>query len=147
MEIHALKLVVSEEGVNALLNEYLPDDFTVEDLSVRIAPDGLHVQGVYPTVFIKVPFETHWAIKIVEGHIHAQLVTIKVSGVPGTMFRKLVLDMIAEIMEREPGIALLEETVRIDLESVAHSKKLKLRCNLRAVYCEAGHLLLEAGRD
>src|SRR5580704_11473400 len=102
MEIHALKLVVTEEGINTLLAEYLPDDFTVEDLSVRIKPEGLHILGVYPTVFVKVPFETHWEMKIVDGKVHARLMSLQVSGVPGSMFRKLVLEMIQETLEGEP---------------------------------------------
>ena len=147
MEIHALKLVVTEEGLNALLAEYLPDDFTVENLRVRITPEGLHILGVYPTVFVKVPFETHWEMKIVDGKVHARLMTLQVSGVPGSMFRKLVLEMIQETLEGEPGIVLVEETLRIDVDAVAHGKKVTLQCNLRDVRCDAGKLLLEAGRD
>ena len=88
MEIQALKLVISEQGINDLLDEYLPADFTVENLNVRIQPEGLFITGAYPTVFVKVPFETHWDMKIVAGQVHARLVTIMVSGIPGSMFRQ-----------------------------------------------------------
>jgi hypothetical protein len=147
MEIHALKLVVSEEGVNSLLAAYLPRDAAVENLSVRIMPEGVHVRGDYPTAFGKVPFETHWEMRIVAGRLDARLVGLKVSGVPGNMFRKMVLELIREVLESNPGVMLEQETLQIDVETVARSKKLLLRCNLRDVRCEAGLLLLEAGRE
>jgi hypothetical protein len=146
MEIHALKLVLSEEGINALLDAYVPEDASVENLRVRITPEGLHILGDYPTVFGKVPFETHWEMRIVAGKVHARLVGLKVSGVPGNLFRAMVLELIQDVLDREPGIVLEEETLLIDVESVARSKKVLLRCNLRDVRCEAGRLLLEAGR-
>ena len=147
MEIFALKLAVSEAGFNALLTEYLPEDAAVENLRVRIAPEGVYILGDYPTVFGKVPFETHWELRIVAGQVHARLVALKVSGVPGNMFRKMVLDLMQEVLANEPGIVLDQETLRIDVEKVAASKKVSLRCNLREVRCEAGRLMLEAGRD
>jgi len=146
MEIHALKLVLSEEGINALLDAYVPEDASVENLRVRITPEGLHVLGDYPTVFGKVPFETHWEMRIVAGKVHARLVGLKVSGVPGNLFRAMVLELIQDVLDREPGIVLEEETLLIDVESVARAKKVLLRCNLREVRCEAGRLFLEAGR-
>jgi hypothetical protein len=147
MEIFALKLAVSEEGVNTLLAEYLPENATVENLRVHIAPEGVHLLGDYPTVFGKVPFETHWEILIVAGQVHARLVALKVSGVPGNMFRKMVLDLIQEVLDSEPGVVLDQETLCINVDTVARSKKVWLQCNLRDVRCEAGRLVLEAGRD
>jgi len=146
MEIHALKLVVSEEGINTLLGAYVPEDASVENLRVRISPEGLHVLGDYPTVFGKVPFETHWDLRIVSGRVHARLLTLKVSGMPGNLFRTMVLDLIQDALEREAGIVLEDETLLIDVDTVARSKNLLLRCNLRDLRCEAGQLLLQAGR-
>ncbi len=145
MEIHALKLVVSEEGINSLLAAYVPADATVENLRVRILPEGVHILGDYPSVFGKVPFETNWEMQIVTGRVHARLVGLKVSGVPGNLFRKMVLDLIQETLNHEPGIVLEQETLRIDVEKVALGKKVLVRCNLRSLRCEAGRLLLDAG--
>jgi hypothetical protein len=147
MEIQALKLVVSEEGVNSLLAAYVPEDAAVENLRVRIAGEGVSILGNYPTVFGKVPFETLWEMGIVAGRVHARLVALKVSGVPGNMFRKMVLDLIQEVLQREQGVVLEEETLRIDVEAVARSKNVLLLCNLRTMRCEAGRLLVEAGRE
>jgi hypothetical protein len=146
MEIHALKLVLSEEGINALLDAYVPEDASVESLRVRITAEGLYILGDYPTVFGKVPFETHWEMRIVAGQVHARLVGLKVSDVPGNLFRAMVLQVIQDVLARERGIVLQEETLLIDVETVARSKNVLLRCNLREVRCEPGQLLLEAGR-
>ena len=147
MEIFALKLAVSEAGFNALLTEYLPEDAAVENLRVRIAPEGVHVLGDYPTVFGKVPFETHWEMRVVTGQVYARLLALKVSGVPGNLFRKMVLDLIQEVLEGEPGVVLDQETLRIDVEKVAASKHVALICHLREIRCETGRLMVEAGRD
>jgi hypothetical protein len=147
MEIHELKLVVSEEGINSLLVAYLPEDASVENLRVRITPAGVYIQGDYPTVFGKVPFETHWEMRVVAGRVHARLVALKVSGVSGNLFRKMVLDVIQDVLDSDQAVVLEEETLRIDVETLARSKKVLLRCNLRDVRCEAGRLLLEAGTN
>jgi hypothetical protein len=147
MEIHTLKLVVSEDGINALLDAFVPEDASVDNLRVRITPEGLHILGDYSTVFGKVPFDTLWDMRIVAGCIHARLAALKVSGVPGNLFRTTVLDLIQDLLDRNAGIVLEEETLLIDVETVARSKRLLLRCNLRDVRCEAGRLLLEAGHD
>jgi hypothetical protein len=147
MEIHALKLEMSEESINRVVGAYLPDDASVENLRVRIGPEGVHVRGDYPTVFGTVPFETHWELRVVAGLVHARLVALSVSGAPGNLFRGMVLDVIRDALGREGGVVLEQETLRIDVEAVAHSKQVLLRCNLREVRCEAGRLVLEAGRD
>jgi len=147
MEIHELKLAVTEEGINGLLAAYLPEDASVENLRVRITPAGVHVLGDYPTVFGKVPFETHWEMRVNAGLLHARLVALQVSGTPGNMFRTMVLGLIQEALGSGEGVQLEHETLRIDVDTVARSKNVFLRCNLRAVRCEAGRLLLEAGRD
>ena len=147
MEIHALKLEMSEEGINRVLGAYLPVDASIENLRVRICTEGLHVRGDYPTVFGTVPFETHWELRVVAGRVHARLLTLSVSGAPGNLFRGMVLDVIRDALGREAGVVLEQETLRIDVEAVARSKQVLLRCNLREVRCEAGRLLLEAGRD
>jgi hypothetical protein len=146
MEIHQLKLVLTEEGINGLLAAYVPEGSSVENLRVRITTEGVHVFGDYSTAFGKVPFETHWDLRVLAGRVHARLVELKVSGVPGNMFRKMVLDLIQDVLDSEQGVVLEEETLRIDVDLVARSKKVSLRCNLSDVRCEAGRLLLEAGR-
>jgi hypothetical protein len=125
----------------------LPEDASVENLRVRITPAGVHVLGDYPTVFGKVPFETHWEMRVSAGLVHARLVALQVSGTPGNMFRTMVLGLIQEALGSGEGVQLEQETLRIDVDTVARSKNVLLRCNLRAVRCEAGRLLLEAGRD
>jgi hypothetical protein len=147
MEIYELKLAVSEQGINSLLDAYLPEDAAVENVCVRIAPEGVFIQGNYPTVFGKVPFETQWEMRIVGGQVHSRLAALKVSGVPGNLFRKMVLDQIREVLANEQGIELEDDTLRIDVETIAQSKSVLLRCNLRDLRCEPGRLLLIAGRD
>ena len=40
MEIQALRLIITEDDLNALVQEHLPADSPVENLHIRLAPEG-----------------------------------------------------------------------------------------------------------
>lgn len=147
MEIQALKLLVPEDALNRLLAEHLPKDVPVQKLAVRLAPEGIRVQGEYPTVFMKVAFESLWALGVVAGQVEARLVDVKVSGIPATMLRGVIFKVLKENVSDEPGIAVEGETLRIDVDRVLAAKGLPLKVNLRSVVCGAENLVVEAGTD
>jgi hypothetical protein len=146
MEILALKLLVPEDDVNGLLAEHLPKDVPVRKLTVRLTPEGIRVQGEYPTVFMNVAFESLWAIAVVVGQLELRLADVKVSGFPATMLRGVIFKMLRESTPREPGLSVQGETLRIDLEQFLAAKGLPLKVNLQGVLCSLGSLTVEAGQ-
>ena len=147
MEIQALKLSVPEDAVNRLLAEHLPKDVPVQKLAVRLTPEGVRVQGEYPTVFMKVAFESLWTLGVTAGQLEARLADVKVSGIPATMLRGVIFKVLKENVPNEPGISVEGETLRVDVDRALAAKGLPLKVNLRGVVCGAGNLLIEAGTD
>src|SRR5271168_3694398 len=116
MEIQALKLFLSEDSVNRILTERLPKDVSVDKLRVHLVPEGVRVQGEYPTVFMNVAFETLWSIAVAAGQLELRLADVKVSGFPATMLRGVIFKVLKESIAREPGLTVAGETLRIDLD-------------------------------
>ena len=76
MELHALRLSLTEQDLNDLLRKYLPKDVEIDDLRVRLTDGCIHVGGIYP-FFIQVRFETVWEVGVENGHASARLASFK----------------------------------------------------------------------
>ena len=62
MELQSFKLFVTDTDVAALTTKLLEKNDAVENLKVRLTPEGVLVEGDYPTAFFKVHFETVWLL-------------------------------------------------------------------------------------
>src|SRR5947209_5347088 len=100
MELHALRLSLTEQDLNDLLRKYVPRDAEVEDLRVKLADGAIHVTGVYP-FFFPVRFETVWEIGIENGHVSARLASFKAMGVPGNIFKSAVVKIVEDVARQE----------------------------------------------
>jgi hypothetical protein len=145
MEIQSLRMLLAEQDVNQLLKDHLPKEYAVENPRVRISEQGILFAGEYPTVFVKVPFETVWEMAVADGLLLAKLAAIRVSGVPASMFRGVLLDVIQEAVSREAGVHLEDEVIHINLEQAARARKVPLRMKLKRVQHSDGVLVIEAG--
>jgi hypothetical protein len=145
MEILALKLFVAEDDLNRLLTEHLPKDVPVQKLIIRLTPEGVRVHGEYPTVFMKVAFESLWTLAAVAGQLEVRLADVKVSGFPATMLRGVIFKMLKESTTKEPGLTVDGETLRINLDAFLAAKGLPLKVNLREVLCSVGSLVIASG--
>src|SRR5262245_17103648 len=115
MEIHSLKVTITEADLNALVQKHLDNDQPIEDLRIRIKPDGVHVKGVYP-LFINVSFETHWELGIESGKVCARLVNLRALGVPGNVFKSAIVKLIADAAKGEPWLRFERDTVTVDVD-------------------------------
>jgi hypothetical protein len=145
MEIQSLRVLLAEQDVNQLLTDHLPKEYAIENPRVSISPEGVLFSGEYPTIFVKVPFETLWETAVVNGLLVARLTAIKVSGVPASMFRNVLMDVIQEAVAREAGVHLEDEAIHINLEEAARARKVPLRMELKRVEHSSGVLIIEAG--
>ena len=100
MELHALRLSLTEQDLNDLLRKYLPKDVEVEDLRVKLSTQGIHVTGIYP-FFIPVHFETIWEVGVETGHATARLASFKAMGVPGNIFKSAVVKIVEDIAKQK----------------------------------------------
>src|SRR5262245_12357088 len=143
MEIQALRLIITEDDLNALVQQHLPPDSPVENLHIRVAADGVFVKGVYP-LFINVSFETQWEVSVVAGKVQARLATLRALGVPGNVINSAVLKLVADAAEKEPWLRVDKDTVIADVDAALAKEGLRARTNLARVTCAAGQIVVEA---
>jgi hypothetical protein len=146
MEILSLKAAVTEQDLNDLLRKHGPKIEPVEDLKIRIAPEGLYVEGVYP-LLVNVKFEALWELSVESGKVAARLANLRALGIPASLFRTTVLKLIAEAVKSDDWLEVDHETVRVDVDRLLLKEGLTARTNLRAVSCQSGTLLLECAAD
>lgn len=145
MEIHSLKVSVTEQEINELAAEAPSGKSSVENLSVRLTPEGILVSGVYPVMFMKVGFETLWQVKGAGSIVEARLANITVSGLPAGKLRGVLVKTLRDLLEGEPGVRVTDEAIYVDLSKLTALQRLRLRIHLTGVYCTPGHLIIEAG--
>lgn len=145
MEIHTLKLSVTEQELTELATELPGKKSPVENLRVRLTPEGIVVLGDYPTMLMKMAFETLWQVKGVGSVVEARLANIKVSGLPASMLRGVLIKTLRDVLAREPGVSVTDEAIHVDLSKHPSVQRLRLRINLTSVTCVTGNLVIEAG--
>lgn len=144
MELHALKLSLTEQDLNDLLRKYLPKDVEIDDLRIKCSERGIHVSGVYP-FFIPVRFDTIWEIGVEAGHATARLASIKAMGVPGNIFKSAVVKIVENIAKKENWIRIVGDRFLADVELGCSKYAVLARLHLKSIVVKPGSLLLEAG--
>ena len=143
MEIHALKMSVTEQDINALLQKHLPADQPIEDLTATLSPKGLTVAGVYP-LFINVHFETLWQIGLDGGCITARLEHFKAMGVPGNIFKSAVVKMIEDVAGTESWLRIQGDTLWVDVDCCIAKYAFPAQTHLKSVECLPGQIVIQA---
>jgi hypothetical protein len=144
VEIQALKLLITEEDLNEVVVNRLPEDPEIRKLRIKLAPEGVYVTGVYQMVF-NVPFETLWELAVAGGKLTARLSGFKAMGLPVSMFKSMLMNVVAEAASPIDAIEAMDDTLRLDLERLLAREGFSVRANLTGVRCHSGHLVLEAG--
>ena len=144
MEIHSLQLSISEQDLNALLTAMPSGKNAVENLRVRLTPEGIVVLGDYPMMLMKMSFETLWEVKGMGSVVEARLASIKVSGLPASMLRGVLLKTLRDTLAKEPGVRVDDGAISIDLSKLRTTQKIPLHINLTSVRCSPGSLLIVA---
>jgi hypothetical protein len=145
MEIQTLRLSIAEEEINALWVEFGPEDPPVENVRVRLTPEGIVVLGDYPMMLMRMAFQTLWEVKGYGSMIEARLASVQVSGLPASMLRGVLLKTLRDTIAQQPGVRVEEESILFDLSQHPALQKLRLKINLTGVHCVPEELVLEAG--
>jgi hypothetical protein len=146
MEIQSFKLFVTDDDLAALTAKMLRDHHdSIEELKVRLTPEGVVLQGEYPTTFFKVPFETVWQFRAAGPMVQLSLSSVKVAGLPGGILRGALMKMVRDAVSGEKGIEVRDETISIHVADVARAQGVELRVHFTAVRMSIGSAVLEAG--
>ena len=144
MEITQLRASVTDQDLNELMRRHLPPGVPVQDIKIGIVPQGIVIQGVYPA-FVKVAFETLWEAAIQQGRLTLKLSQLKAMGVGGNMFRGAILKQIAEGVQGKDWVALVDDTLILDLDKLLQRSGMAAETNLTRLTCETGRMVWEAG--
>src|SRR4051812_18237406 len=145
MRIEALKLTLSDGDINGLLEKHLRDSGPVEELRVRLTPEGVMVQGQYPALFMKVSFEMLWELSAAGAEVWARLASVTVGGLPAGMLRGVLLKVFRDSAEEQPGVEVGDESIRIHVEQFLRARGVPVQFHFTALRCGSGSLTLEAG--
>jgi hypothetical protein len=94
---------------------------------------------------MKVNFETVWQLEPHGHEIYARLESIQLSGLNASLFRGMLVPMIAEMIEREPGLRMEEDLVIIDTVTLAKSEQVELEVRWQEIRTGEGSWELIAG--
>jgi hypothetical protein len=143
MEIHALRIVISEQWLCRLAVDAMPPDAGMRDVRVRLAAEGVYVYGSYQ-MLVGVPFEMLWELSVRAGKIAAKLADVKVARLGAGLLKSTLLGQLAGMAAKIEGLSLQEDTLLVDLDRLLASKGYPARTNLRLVRCTEGSLLIES---
>src|SRR5947209_6363589 len=115
MEIQALKVFFTDADVAVLAARHLAGSDAVEDLEVRLTPEGVVLTGKYPATFFTVSFETVWRVSAAGPEIRIMLDTIRVAGLPAKLLRGALMKTVRDRVEGEAGVRVDGETVVINV--------------------------------
>jgi hypothetical protein len=134
MKIHALHLQITDSDLAPLVSEISRRAEEIEHLALRLRPEGLILSGQYPTPFgMKVNFDTLWQLEPHGHEIHARLTSIHLSGLNASLFRGMLLPMVAEMIEQEPGLRMEEDVILIDTVALAKSEQVDLEIHWQEI--------------
>ena len=144
MELHALRLSLTEQDLNDLIRKYMPKNVDVEDLRVKFADKLIHVTGIYP-FFFPVRFETIWEVGVENGHAAARLASFKAMGVPGNIFKSAVVKVVEDLAKQENWIRIVGDRFLADLELGCSKYAVLAHLHLKSITVQPGMMMLEAG--
>lgn len=143
MEIHALKLSITEADLNDLAREHLPKDAPVRNLRVRIEEGVVRIGGDCPKLFVPVPFDTSWELSVEQRNVRIRLAGVSVIGLPANIFRGLIMNGFSKLAAKESGIRQDNDSLIVDVDGFFQQHGLLLRTNLKDIRCLKGLIVLE----
>lgn len=143
MEIHALKLSITEADLNQLAREQLPADAPVRKLHVSLESGVVRIAGDYAKLLFPVPFDTSWELAVQDRHVRVRLKDVRVIGLPAGIFRGTIMAGFGRLAARESGIRLDNDTLVVDVDTFLKHRGVLLRTNLKSISCTPGLIVLE----
>jgi hypothetical protein len=146
MEIHRLILTLTEQDLSDLARKHVAEDAGIEELEIRITPEGVRVKGVYP-VFMPVSFEAVWELGVHKGRASAKLINFRTMGMPVNVLKSLIMNLVADAAKRERWLEVQGDYVLADLDALLKENGLPSQTRLTSIRCGTGSLIVEAGEE
>jgi hypothetical protein len=140
MEIHLLKLSVSDMDLNQLASQTLVWPDAIRDVHFSVVPQGVRVTGVYQQL-IRIPFQMLWQLSVSDGKVIGRVERVRAGFIAVGFFKKYLLKHIAAAT----NLAVRDGMLVFDVDAVLADKGWPLRLNLTTIRCTLGSLIVESG--
>lgn len=145
MEIHSLKIRITDADVAAILRQVASRHDGLENVQAAITAEGVRIQGEYAAGFgFKVPFETTWQLIPAGPVVRVQLVGIKVAGFPAGMLRSVLFRTLSDAAEEVAGLSVEGEIISLNVVELAASHGVELCINCSSIELSPGSAVLVA---
>jgi hypothetical protein len=131
-----------------LIGELAAQAEDLENLAGRFTPEGIVISGNYRTPFgVRVGFETRWELTAAGPELHARLASLTIASIPATLIRGLLLKMVSDLIEEDPGVELDEKAgiLRVHLAEMLRPVGFDLEVHFSQVTLVEGGCTIEAG--
>ena len=145
MDIEVFRIRTADQELTDLARENTPEDIGIQDLDIKVQVDGIAITGKYTGMMMPIQFETFFEPVVSNGIVEARLTSVKVAGFSANNIRKVLLSMISDLMEQQPGLSIDNETIRLDLSALLAGYDLPLRVVPKNVHCQPGFLIIDGG--
>jgi len=145
MEIQRLQVLVTEQDLHDLVREHLPEEAAVEELEIRIQPDGVRVKGIYQ-VFVPVSFEALWELGVQQGCPTARLAKFRTMGMPANVLKSLIMNVVADAAKKAKWLQVKGDTIQADVDGLLKEHGLNVLTRLGAIHCQEGRIIVEGGQ-
>jgi hypothetical protein len=145
MEIQRLQVLVTEQDLQDLAREHLPEEVAFEDLQIHIEPEGVRIKGVYH-MFVPVSFEVLWELGVDQGSATAKLASFRTMGMPANVLKSLIMNVVADAAKKAEWLQVKGEIVRADVDGLLKHYGLNVQTRLSGIRCQAGRLIVEGGQ-
>jgi hypothetical protein len=139
-----MNLFVADAEINLLLPRFVPPDLPVEDLRLRITPDGVVIHGVYPALGFRVSFEMLWELTVLPGEVEAHLRDLSVAGFGAGKLRGLLLKMVRDAVGNVPGVRVEDDRVSVNPAELLRAHGAPVSVEIVAVRCMNAVVEIEA---
>jgi hypothetical protein len=139
-----MNLFVADAEINLLIPRFVPPDLPVEDLRLRITPDGVAIHGAYPALGFRVAFEMLWELAVLPGQVEAHLRDLSVAGFGAGKLRGLLLKMVRDAIGSEPGVRVEDDRISVNPAELLRAHGAPIFVQIVAIRCMNAVLEIEA---
>lgn len=146
MIIHALKVLVDEAEIAAKVKEGLGAVNQLKDVTFGLAKGVVKIGGKFQAGF-SIPFETHWAVEVLQPdcRLGVKLANVSVGffGVSADTVRAQVMNALAQKLQNASGICVENDVIVVDPVLLLAAKGVRLGAPVKRVDVMPGRVEIE----
>ena len=146
MIIQALRVMVDEAEIAAKIKDGLGAVNQLKDVTFGLAKGVVKIGGKFQVGFA-IPFETHWAVEVLqpECHLGVKLSNVSVGffGVSADTVRAQVMGALSQKLQNAAGVRVENDVIVVDPALLLAAKGIRLEAPVKRVDVLQGRIEIE----